>query len=74
MTECIELRECRFFNVTMKQMPAVGKMMKSRYCLGDFTACARFRLAQEGVGIAVPVDLAPNDHKRAERLIAESSK
>ena len=71
MGECSELQGCRFFNETMHQMPTVGEMMKNRYCLGDFSACARYRTSKNLGSGSVPVDLAPNDHKRADKLIAE---
>ena len=68
MDHCDELPVCRFFNEVMGSMPTTAEMMKRQYCHADFSRCARIVLAKAGA--KVPADLAPNDLKRAQRLLA----
>jgi hypothetical protein len=49
-------------------MPSVAELMKSYYCLGNKTLCARYQLASAGV--TVPLDLLPNDTERAREILA----
>ena len=50
----------------MSNMPAVAELMKTTYCTGDNSKCARFMVSS--TGIAVPGDLYPNDWDRAKRM------
>jgi hypothetical protein len=70
MPECVCLSGCPFFNDKMRDMPATAAMMKTRYCLGDNTQCARFMvfsvLGREGV----PTTLYPAQVERARQILA----
>ena len=46
--------------------------LKREYCLGDFTRCARFRVAKELGSEAVPILLIPDSHRRADILLREN--
>jgi uncharacterized membrane protein YkvA (DUF1232 family) len=73
MNRCDRLESCKFFQEAMTAMPAVADMMKKRYCYGDHESCARKMIFQAlGKGYA-PVDLAPNDVKRAQAIIDANS-
>jgi len=67
---CEKLPTCIFFNDQMENMPAVAGLLKTRYCRGAFEQCARFRIAQELGGAAVPRDLFPTDSDKATTLLA----
>lgn len=57
----------------MNTMPTIAEMMKKKYCHGDFDSCARkvvFQTLGEG---HTPVDLAPNDIQRANRIISDTT-
>ncbi|HTT23717.1 MAG TPA: hypothetical protein VMG82_32615 [Candidatus Sulfotelmatobacter sp.] len=49
-------------------MPSVADLLKTNYCFGDKTLCARYQLAR--AGIAVPLDLLPNDTERVRQILA----
>jgi hypothetical protein len=53
----------------MANFPESARALKSIYCTGDKTKCARYRVAA-ALGVAkVPSDLYPDDTKRADALI-----
>jgi len=68
MSECERLTKCPFFTGQMSTMPKVAELMKSNYCLGDKTLCARYQLASAGK--TVPLDLLPNDTERVREILA----
>ncbi len=71
MADCECLAGCPFFNSQMAQnMSAVAQSMKKRLCLGDNTQCARFKVLKALGKPKVPADLIPNQHDRAQQLIA----
>lgn len=67
MANCERLSTCPFFSGHMANMPGVADLMKTTFCLGDKTLCARYQLSL--AGIAVPPDLLPNDAIRAQGLM-----
>ncbi|NUM48038.1 MAG: hypothetical protein HUU38_25310 [Anaerolineales bacterium] len=68
MAECECLKTCLFFNDKMADIPTTAKMMKTRYCLGDKHACARYMVKSSGK--PVPSDLFPNMTEKAKAIIA----
>jgi hypothetical protein len=68
MEQCGSLAMCPFFNVRIAHMPMVSDALKTQYCRGDWTPCARRRLI--GHSVPVPEDLYPDDLDRALQLIA----
>lgn len=68
MAKCERLKKCPFFTDQISSMPSVAELMKSNYCFGDKTLCARYQLAS--AGITVPPDLIPNDTQRAREILA----
>ena len=67
MAACEKLKNCLFFTDQMANMPAVAGLMKTTYCLGDKSECARYRVSS--AGLTVPTDLLPNDQPRAARMV-----
>jgi len=68
--KCEKLTRCPFFNDQLASMPAVCGLLKQTYCLGDKAQCARYQLSS--AGLAVPPDLFPDDHVRAQTLFPKS--
>ena len=68
MADCERLTKCPFFTGQIATMPSVAELMKSNYCLGSKTLCARYQLASAGV--TVPLDLLPNDTERAREILS----
>ena len=68
MAACEKLEKCPFFADKLEMMPAVSALMKTQYCLGDKSDCARYRVST--AGLPVPLDLFPNDSERARQLLA----
>jgi len=71
MNECPLTEGCIFFNDKMKQMPSMSSIYKQRYCNGDMTQCARYRVFKEIGRENVPADLYPNDTARVPLIIEE---
>lgn len=71
--DCDKLPTCIFFNDQMDHMPAVADVLKRQFCRGDFSRCARFKVAARLGGSNVPADLYPSDDERAERILADVS-
>jgi len=69
MADCELLAGCIFFNDKMTAMPATANMMKSSYCHGDNSTCARYMVFLKLGRPKVPQDLYPNDSDRAKQII-----
>ena len=69
MAECVYLEKCVFFNTSIENMPAVSGFLKTRYCRDQFETCARYILRQAEGPENVPVDMYPNEIKRAQTLM-----
>jgi hypothetical protein len=70
MADCDCLAGCPFFNDKMKDMEGTANLFKTRYCQGDYMKCARHQVKEAPGKPAVPTDLYPNMHDRAQELIA----
>lgn len=71
MSECGFVSRCTFFEDRMSKMPGMAEMLRTRYCVGDFTECARHRLTEEFGLEAVPSDLFPNQNEVAEQILQQ---
>jgi hypothetical protein len=56
---CDRLATCAFFNAL--SLPSVADTLKNLYCRDNYSACARYQVAQTGQ--AVPLELWPNGTK-----------
>lgn len=68
--ECEYLAGCIFFNDKMSDMPACAEQYKSRYCKGNNSDCARYRVLKALGREKVPPYLFPNQSEMAEKVIA----
>ena len=66
MTECERLKRGPFFTGQMSHMPSGAALLKSEYCYGDKTLCARYQVA----GMLVPRNLLLKDTRRGAELRA----
>ena len=70
MADCECLSGCLFFNDKMPSKPAMAELMKSRYCRGDNSACARHMILVKLGKPSVPPDLFPGELEKATRIIS----
>ncbi len=66
MADCKMLGGCIFFNKTSGQL---AETMKSQYCKGDFSKCARYMVATTLGREKVPQTLFPNMQSKAQEII-----
>ena len=73
MNECQCLAKCPFYSGTVAEaMPTLVERLKKRYCLGgESNDCARFTVFSALGREHVPMNLMPNEHARAQQIIAE---
>ncbi|MGB4504915.1 MAG: hypothetical protein WBI44_08485 [Syntrophaceticus sp.] len=69
--QCENLQTCPFYKDKMDIESGLGKLYKRRYCEGDKTQCARYMILTKLGKEFVPVDLYPNMHERAEKIIEQ---
>ncbi|MBN1968287.1 MAG: hypothetical protein JXR48_11495 [Candidatus Delongbacteria bacterium] len=69
MAECECIAGCPFFNDKMKDTEGLGAIYKKKYCLGDKTICARYMVFKKLGKQAVPANLYPNQHDKANAII-----
>jgi len=70
MADCDCLPGCPFFHDRMTNMPALSGMMKKRYCLDDFMACARHQVKEALGKEKVPSTLYPSQSEMAQKVIS----
>ena len=70
MADCELTAGCVFFNDKMVNMPATAELMKSRYCRGDNSQCARYMVYQKLGTPKMPADLFPGDIERARKILS----
>ena len=71
MSGCETLDDCPFYNDRLDNMPDVSEAMKRRYCLKDFTQCARYIVKSSLGSNFVPADLHPDDRTRVKILLSD---
>lgn len=69
MPDCECLAKCPFFNDKMDSVPAVAEMLKSKFCKGDNSGCARYMVFKTKGREHVPADLFPRHVDRAKEII-----
>lgn len=72
MAKCEKFEKCPFYNGKMEADKGLGAMYVKKYCEGDKTICARYKVATTLGGDKVPIDLYPNMNDRAEKLIEDN--
>ena len=66
---CENLKGCPFYNDRMPIDSALGRMHKRKYCEGDKTLCARYKVASSIGKENVPIDLFPIMMEEANQII-----
>jgi hypothetical protein len=69
--ECESLKGCPFFNDRMPIDRGLGQIQKKKYCEGDKTRCARYKVASSIGKQNVPLDLYPIMMEKANKIIEE---
>ena len=69
MSECLLLKECRFFNDIIENIPSVSESLKNEYCLGDHTTCARFLIFKAIGKEYLPDEVFPHEAQKAAKII-----
>ena len=69
MSDCTLLPTCIFFNDKMANLAGMADLYKSKYCKGDNSNCARYRVFSALGREKVPTNLYPNDLERADAII-----
>lgn len=67
--KCPLLRECRFFNDIIENMPSISESLKAQYCLGRNSECARFLIFTEIGRDHLPDDVFPHELAKAKNLV-----
>lgn len=71
---CENLEGCPFYNDRMSMEKGLGSMYKKKYCEGDKTLCARYKVGSIIGKEFINADLYPNMFDRAEKIINEHQK
>jgi hypothetical protein len=73
MPGCELNQACPFFDdSTIRDMPELVKQIKTVYCLGDNTMCARHNIFRVLGGEAIPKSLMPNQHDWAKQILLDA--
>jgi len=72
MADCPSLPTCPFFIGVMENMPSFTTYLKTHFCEGEYSICARFMVFQALGKGAIPRDLFPNEPKRAYEIISKA--
>ena len=67
--DCPKLSECPFFNGHLGDQPSTSGLYKKRYCLSDYSKCARFIVSEKLGPSSVPADLYPNEIAKVPLLL-----
>jgi len=70
MADCELLKGCLFFNDQMQGLEATTDMLKTKYCKGENSNCARYMVFKALGRPRVPADLFPIDTERAKQIIS----
>lgn len=74
METCEKLAKCPFYQGKMSMDSGLGSMYKRKYCEGDKTQCARYRIATTVGPEFVTNHIYPNMKDIADKIIAENKK
>ncbi len=74
MAICEKFEKCPFYQGKMSTESGIGAMYKKRYCEGDKTICARYRISTTVGPEFVNNHIYPNMSDQADKIIAENQK
>ncbi|QOR34651.1 hypothetical protein IMX26_14415 [Clostridium sp. 'deep sea'] len=73
MAQCEKFAACPFYQGKMNIESAIGKIYRRKYCEGDKTNCARYKVATALGKKFVPLDLYPNMTDRANKILQDNN-
>lgn len=68
-SKCKYLGRCAFFTKSKLNMPSMLEFYKRKYCLSDYSVCARYKVYSSILKCRVPDDLYPNEVERVEEIL-----
>ena len=74
MAKCKHLGGCAFFTKSKFNMPSMLEYYKRKYCLTDYSVCARYRVFNSLLKCSVPDDLYPNERERVNDILGEEKR
>ena len=74
MATCEKLSKCPFYQGKMDINSGLGAMYRKKYCEGDKTLCARYKVATQLGPEYVTDRLYPNMDAQADKILAENKK
>ena len=69
--QCEKLKTCPFYNKEMPIDQGLGALYYKKYCEGDKSLCARYKVATTIGPQAVTINLYPNMMAQAEKIIED---
>ncbi len=72
MATCEKLEKCPFYQGKMSMDSGLGSIYKKKYCEGDKTECARYKVATTLGPTYVTEHLYPNMMAQADKIIADN--
>ncbi len=69
MAQCDWINECPFLYNKQILIEAMREIYMTRYCNGDYPACARYMVYKTLGGSKVPLNLFPNQRDRAKKIM-----
>jgi hypothetical protein len=73
MPECEIIQTCLFFNEpAVRDMPGLVKQLKTTYCLGDNTKCARHKVYKALGRQAIPKLMLPDQYDWAQQVLRDA--
>ncbi len=74
MAKCEKLANCPFYQGKMSMETGLGAMYRQKYCEGDKTACARYKIATTLGPEFVTNNIYPNMDDLAKKIIEKNKK
>lgn len=74
MATCEKLEKCPFYQGKMDINKGIGSMYRQKYCEGDKTLCARYKIATQLGPEFVTNNIYPNMDQLADKMLQEHKK
>ena len=73
LEKCELLSNCALFKYKISNYEGYYVEVKKKYCNGNKSDCARYKIFKVLGSEKIPLDLYPDDHVEAERIIRRCS-
>ncbi len=74
MATCEKLEKCPFYQGKMDMDSGLGAIYRKKYCEGDKSTCARYKISTTLGPEFVTNSIFPNMNDLADKMIAENKK